>query len=327
MTSLAAQPARTALAAGRAKSRLARRVIETLVRTILIGCAAVSIVTTFAIIAVLLEETRRFFLLPEVTVSEFFLGTEWSPLLGNPKHFGIWPLVIGTMLVTTVAALFSLPLGLITAIYLSEYAPRRVRTFLKPVLEVLAGIPTVVYGFFALTVITPALQEMYSGVETYNALSAGLAIGIMTLPIVSSLSEDALQSVPRSLREGAYAVGATKFDVSLKIVMPAALSGIVASYLLAIARAIGETMIVALAAGNLAPRLFAAGQDLLRPIDPTKQTQTMTGYMVQIFLGDTSAAGVEYRSSYAVAGVLFVMTFAITIIGNRVLAKYREAYQ
>jgi len=302
---------------GRARSRRGRALVERGVQAVLVGCAALSILTTFAIIAVLLEETRRFFTLPEVSLREFFLTSEWSPLLGSEKKFGIWPLVAGTMLVTAVAALVALPLGLITAIYLSEYAPPRLRSVLKPALEILAGIPTVVYGFFALTVITPALQKYVdSSIESYNALSAGLAIGIMTLPIVSSLSEDALRAVPRSLREGAYAVGATRLDVALRVVLPAALSGVVASYLLAIARAIGETMIVALAAGGLA-QLTA---------DPRQQVQTMTGYMVQIFLGDTAAGGVEYRSSYAVAAMLFAITMLVTLAGNRVLARFREAY-
>lgn len=319
--------------------RSVQHVFEYALVALLAVAAAITILTTFGIIGILLEETRRFFLLPEVSTSEFFLGTNWSPLLGSEKHFGIWPLIGGTMLVTGVAACLSLPFGLITAIYLSEYAPARVRAVLKPALEILAGIPTVVYGYFALVALTPALQWLQGGIntlqptfaflpdwlesvifrpiDTYNALSAGIAVGIMTLPIVTSLSEDALRSVPRSLREGAYATGATKFDVSAKVVLPAALSGVVASFLLAIARAIGETMIVALAAGGLA-QLTA---------DPRDQVQTMTGYMVQIFLGDTAAGGIEYQSSYAVAAVLFVMTLALTLIGHFILVRYREEYE
>ena len=252
----------------------------------------------------------------EATVREFLTGTQWSPLLGAEKHFGIWPLVTGTLMVTLIAMLVAIPLGLMTAVYLSEYAHRTVRAILKPVLEILAGVPTVVYGFFALTVITPFLQQMNDGVDIYNVLSAGIAVGIMCLPIVCSISEDSLQAVPRSLREGAYATGATKFDVSLKVVMPAALSGIVASALLAIARAVGETMIVTLAAGNLARMVF----------DPREQGQTMTAYMVQIFLGDTSNFGIEYYSSYAVAASLFVLTFAVTVIGHIIRVKFREEY-
>lgn len=302
---------------GRPRSRAAQRIRERVISGTLLVSGALSVLITFAIIGVLLEEARRFFTMPGVSLTEFFLTTTWQPLLGTEKHFGVWPLVCGTMLVTAVAAALALPLGLITAIYLSEYAPRRLRAALKPVIELLAGIPTVVYGFFALAVITPALQTLGINVDSYNALSAGLAVGIMTLPIVCSLSEDALQAVPRSLREAAYACGGTRLDVSLRVVLPAAFSGVIASYLLAIARAVGETMIVALAAGGLA-QLTA---------DPRDQVQTMTGYIVQIFLGDASSAGVEYGSSYAVAFLLFLMTLAITLIGHRVMLRFREVYQ
>lgn len=268
---------------------------------------------------------------PSIHVSpiDFLFGTEWNPLLGAEKRFGVWPLVVGTLLVATVAMMIAIPFGLITAIFLSEYAPRRVRAVLKPTLEILAGIPTVVYGFFALTVITPALRGgalWITGLFTedptplfgiYNAFSAGAAVGIMCLPIVSSLSEDALQAVPRSLREGAHALGGTRFDVSVKVVVPAALSGVVAAFLLAIARAVGETMIVALAAGNAARLSF----------DPTQEAQTMTAYMVQIFMGDASNFSPEYYSAYAVGATLFVMTFILTLIGARVLKRYREVYE
>ncbi|MHC5025946.1 MAG: phosphate ABC transporter permease subunit PstC [Planctomycetota bacterium] len=283
----------------------------------LVLCAAFSILTTIAIISVLTFETVRFFATDEATLVEFVTGTEWNPLLGSEKHFGVWPLISGTLLVTVVAMLIAIPFGLVTAIYLSEYAPRRLRSCLKPVLEVLAGVPTVVYGFFALTIITPFLRAMHDGFEIYNAASAGIAVGIMCLPIVCSISEDALQAVPRSLREGAYGIGATRYDVSVKVVVPGALSGIVAASLLAVARAVGETMIVALAAGNLA-RLT---------MDPRDQSQTMTAYMVQIFLGDASNFGVEYFSSYAVAATLFIMTFILTIIGHKVRVRFREEYQ
>ncbi len=318
---MTALPANSPLASvartqGRPRSRSLRRMRETVITAALIAAGLFSVLTTFAIIGVLLEETRRFFTMPEVSLREFFLTATWQPLLGAEKHFGVWPLVCGTMLVTGVSAALSLPLGLITAIYLSEYAPRRLRAWLKPVLEILAGIPTVVYGFFALTLITPALQSIGIAVDSYNALSAGLAVGIMTLPIVCSLSEDALQAVPRSLREGAYACGGTRLDVSLRVVLPAALSGVIASFLLAIARAIGETMIVALAAGGLAQLT----------LDPREQVQTMTGYIVQIFLGDASSAGVEYRSSYAVAFLLFAMTLLVTLVGRHVMNRFREEY-
>ncbi|MCI0362978.1 MAG: phosphate ABC transporter permease subunit PstC [Phycisphaerales bacterium] len=300
--------------------------------TSLVLCGTFSILTTMAIVVVLFGEARRFFLMPEVTLAEFLFGLEWNPLLGAEKHFGIWPLVCGTLLVTGIAMLFALPLGLMTAIYLSEYAHRSVRATLKPILEVLAGIPTVVYGFFALTIITPGLQSIYDGFEVYNVFSAGIAVGIMCLPIVCSLSEDALQAVPRSLREGAHGVGATKFDVSVKVVVPAALSGIVAASLLSIARAVGETMIVALAAGNMARNLKAgfdqgAVTGVLSAIDPTESAQTMTAYMVQIFLGDASNFGPEYLSSYAVAAALFIMTFILTVIGHRIRVRFREVYE
>jgi len=292
---------------------------ERLVELGLVGCAGFSILTTFAIIVVLSKETVQFFSLDEVTIREFITGTRWSPLLGAEKHFGIWPLICGTFLVTAVAMLTAIPLGLITAIFLSEYAPRRLRSVLKPILEVLAGIPTVVYGFFALTVITPFLRGLHTDeiFQVYNVLSAGLAVGVMCIPIVCSLSEDALQAVPRGLREGAFGLGATKFEVSVKIVTPAALSGIIAASLLAIARAVGETMIVALAAGNLAVLTY----------DMTQQSQTMTAYMVQIFLGDASNFGPEYLSSYAVAATLFVITFMLTVLGHRIRVKYREVYE
>jgi phosphate transport system permease protein len=317
MTTLPIQSDQFAPAGARPKSKAARNVWERSVMTTLILCGLFSVLTTFSIIVVLAVETRQFFSLPGVRVSEFLTGTQWSPLLGAEKHFGIWPLVCGTLLVTGVAMLLALPLGLVTAVYLSEYAPRKLRAFLKPILEVLAGIPTVVYGFFALTVITPSLQWLHNGFDVYNATSAGIAVGIMCLPIVCSLAEDALQAVPRSLREGAFALGSTKFDVSVRVVVPAALSGIVASFLLAIARAVGETMIVALAAGNLAQMTA----------DPREQIQTMTAYMVQIFLGDASNFGPEYLSSYAVAASLFILTFVLTLIGHRVRVRFREVYE
>jgi len=328
---------------GRAQSRRVQHVREVLARGGLIGCAAFSVVTTFMIVGVLLGESLTFFRPGEgggADLWEFLTGGTWSPLLGSEHHFGVWPLISGTVLVAGIAAALAIPLGLITAIFLSEYAPAPLRAILKPVLEVLAGIPTVVYGFFALTIITPALQgagrwftqsELGAWLgsatgwwragdplfEAYNATSAGIAVAIMCLPIVTSLSEDALRAVPRGLREGAYALGGTRFDVSVKVVVPAALSGVIAAFLLAIARAVGETMAVSLAAGGLANLT----------LNPTESVQTMTGWMVQIFLGDASNFGPEYRSAYAVAMVLFVMTFALTLIGGRVLKRFREEYE
>ncbi|MBW3596542.1 MAG: phosphate ABC transporter permease subunit PstC [Planctomycetes bacterium] len=298
----------------RLRSRAHQRTGEGVV-TVLVACAGVfSVLITAAIVAVLAGQTWTFFRRPEATLAKFFFATEWYPHYGD---FGIWPLVAGTMLVAAVAIAVALPLGLITAIYLSEYAPRRVRAVIKPTLEVLAGIPTVVYGLFAVTVITPGLQRLHEDFQSYNAMAAGLAVGVLCLPIVSSLCEDALRAVPRGLRDGALGLGATKFDVSLKVVVPAAFSGIVSATLLAISRAVGETMIVALAAGNL-PRLTA---------DVRQQTQTMTGYMAQVVGGDVSNFGVEYYSLYAVAAMLFLITFTLTAIGQGIRKRYREVYK
>ena len=299
----------------RRRSHTATHVREWLVRSFLIGCATLSILITFTIIAVLFRETSRFFEMEGVTVAKFFGSTKWSPLFSG--SIGIWPLVSGTLLVTAVAMVVALPLGLVTAVYLSEYAPRKLRNALKPTLEILAGIPTVVYGYFALTIITPGLKWFHEGFNVYNAFSAGLAVGILCLPTVCSLSEDALRAVPRSLRDAAYGLGGTRFDVSAKVVVPAALSGIVSAFLLAIARAIGETMIVALAAGATARMTM----------DPRNEIQTMTGWMVQMALGDASHESMEYFSMYAVAGVLFAITMILTIIGNVVRQRFREAYE
>lgn len=337
MSDSGAMRAPTDFASARPRSHGLQRAKEKLILASLAACGLFSVLTTISIIVVLFGQTLRFFTeYDDVTVTEFTTGLEWNPLLGEEKHFGIWPLVVGTLVVSGVAACVAIPIGLITAIFLSEYAPKRVRAVLKPVLEVLAGVPTVVYGFFALTVITPALRGSgfwLSGLfyddavpifSVYNGLSAGIAVGIMCLPIVTSLSEDALQAVPRALREGAYALGSTRFDVSVRVVTPAALSGVVAAFLLAIARAVGETMIVALAAGGAPPRLH---EDFIGGINPANETQTMTAYMVQIFLGDASQFGVENASSYAVGATLFIMTLILTLIGGRVLKKFREEYE
>ena len=290
---------------------------EWVVKALLAVCSLLSIFVTLAIIYVLFFEASRFFAADEVTFYDFITGAKWNPLIGADKHFGVWALVSGTMWVSLVAMIVALPLGLITAIYLSEYAHPTVRAILKPTLEILAGIPTVVYGFFALTVITPGLRLFHDGFQPFNVTGAGIAVGILCLPIVSSLVEDALRAVPRSLREGAYGLGATKFEVSVKVVVPAALSGIISAFLLAISRAIGETMIVALAAGTR-PHLT---------IDPREDTQTMTGWMVQMALGDVSNYDLSYLSMYAVAAVLFVITLLLTFAGNVVRMRFREEYQ
>jgi len=301
----------------RRRSRAVQKVREGGIISTLVFSGLFSILVTATIIIVLGRETIYFFLSEEVSLGEFFLQTQWNPLLGADKHFGIWPLISGTLLVTAIAMLLAIPLGLITAIFLSEYAPPRLRSILKPALEILAGIPTVVYGFFALVFLTPTLKWFDDGFGSYNAGAAGIAVGVLCLPIVTSLCEDALRAVPRSLREGALGLGATKFDTSIKVVVPAALSGIISAILLAIARAIGETMIVALAAGAT-PKLT---------VDPRESIQTMTGYMVQMALGDVTNFGVEYFSMYAVAATLFVLTFSLTIIGQLIRMRFREAYQ
>jgi phosphate transport system permease protein len=316
MTTLPVEPHQIDAKAGRRRSVTLRKMRESLVVASLVMCGVFSIATTAAIIIVLFTETVKFFGFEQVTLVEFLTDFRWNPLLGAEKHFGIWPLICGTFLVTAVAMGLALPLGLITAIWLSEYAPRAVRNIVKPVLEIIAGIPTVVFGFFALTVITPSLQWLHDGFNVYNVASAGLAVGIMCLPIVASLSEDALRAVPRSLREASYGLGATRVETSLHVVVPSALSGIVAAFLLAIARAVGETMIVSLAAGATARM----------SLDPRGSVQPMTGYMVQIFLGDVSNFGIEYYSSYAVGGTLFVLTFALTIVGQIIRMRFRQAY-
>ena len=322
---------------GRQRSIVLRRVREGGVMSALILSGLFTLFTTVAILIVLANTTLTFLRRPEVSVKDFFFGLQWNPLLGSTKHFGIWPLVAGTMQITVVALLVAGPLGLVTAIWLSEYAPRRVRNILKPVLEIIASIPTVVLGFFALVVITPLLRVEFirnadgspwnwggHGFSSYNSMSAGIAVGILTLPIIVSLGEDALRAVPRSLREASYALGATRFETAIRVVLPAALSGIVAAFLLAIARCVGETMIVALAAGSSPIPLFS---DPSRAIDVRQEIQPMTGYLVQIFMGDASNFGVEYLSSYAVAAMLFAITFLVTLLGDSIRRRYRQAYE
>jgi phosphate transport system permease protein len=276
-------------------------------------CAAVSVFTTVGIIAVLAFETAAF--LREVPVLSFLFGTEWTPLFAN-RQFGVLPLVAGTVLVSVIAMAVALPMGLLSAIYLSEYAPSGVRRVLKPVLEVLAGIPTVVYGYFALQFVTPLLQQVFPTLSGFNALSPGIVMGLMILPLVSSLSEDAMQAVPRGLREGAYALGATRMQTALQVVVPAALSGITAAFILAVSRAVGETMIVAIAAGQQ-PRLTA---------NPFVPIETMTAYIVQVSLGDTPHGTLEYRTIFAVGMLLFLMTFSLNLVSNWLRDRFREEY-
>ena len=301
----------------RYRSRTITRVRESGIMAMLFSSTLLSVLVTASIILILGTETINFFQQDEVTVGEFFLETQWNPLLGSEKHFGIWSLVCGTLLVAGIALLIAVPTGLITAVYLSEYAHPRVRAILRPALEILAGIPTVVYGFFALVFLTPGLKFINEGFGSYNALAAGIAVGIMILPIISSLSEDALRAVPQSLRDAVYGLGGTQFDAAIKVVVPSALSGIISSVLLAASRSIGETMIVALAAGST-PKLT---------LDVREEIQTMTGFMVQMALGDVSNFGVEYYSMYAVAATLFVITFIFTIFGAILRKKFREVYE
>ncbi len=276
-------------------------------------CAILTILTTLGIAAVLIYESVGFF--AEVPLTEFFGDTQWTPQFAE-KHYGIWPLLAGTLMITAIAAVVALPLGLMSAIYVAEYAPSGVRKWLKPSLELLAGVPTVVFGFFALTFVTPLLQEVIPGLRVYNALSAGIVVGILIIPMVASLSEDALRSVPRELARGAYALGATKMEVVLRVLVPSALSGIVASFILALSRAIGETMIVTLAAGAT-PRLT---------LDPTQSIQTMTAYIVQASLGDTPVGTVEYQSLFAVGLVLFLITLGMNIFAGAVVRRFQERY-
>jgi phosphate transport system permease protein len=276
-------------------------------------CALLSIATTIGIIVVLTIETVAF--LRQVSLIEFLTGTEWTPLFAVPR-FGVLPLVAGTALVSLIAMLVALPMGLLSAIYLSEYASEGVRRVVKPVLEVLAGIPTVVYGYFALLFVTPLLQRFVPALSGFNALSPGIVMGIMILPLVSSLAEDAMRGVPRGLREGSYALGATKMQTSLRVVVPAAFSGITAAFILAVSRAIGETMIVAIAAGQQ-PRLT---------FDPTVPVETMTAYIVQISLGDTPQGTLEYRTIFAVGMLLFIGTFGLNLVSAWLRERYREEY-
>ena len=276
-------------------------------------CTLVSVLTTLGIAAVLVFESLNFF--TEVSIIEFLTETRWTPQF-TEKHFGIWPLLSGTLLITVIAALVALPIGLMSAIFIAEYAPSRVRKVLKPGLELLAGIPTVVYGYFALTFMTPLLQNFIPGLNIYNALSAGIVVGVMIIPMVSSLSEDAIRAVPRSLSDGAYALGATRIEVVLRVMVPGAISGIMASFILALSRAVGETMIVTLAAGAM-PNLTA---------NPTESVQTMTAFIVNVSLGDTPQGTVEFYSLFAVGLVLFLITLSMNFLANLIIRRYRERY-
>jgi phosphate transport system permease protein len=291
-----------------------RHAHERRIGVLLLAASAVSILTTMGIVGVLVFESLGFF--AEISVWEFLSGTRWTPLFES-KSFGVLPLLAGSVLVAGGAAVVALPLGLASAIYLSEYAPDRVRRVLKPVLEILAGIPTVVYGFFALLYVTPMLRQIWPDADIFNAASAFIVMGIMIIPMVSSLSEDAMSAVPRALREGAYALGATKFEVATRTVVPAALSGIIASFLLAISRAIGETMIVTIAAGAT-PQLT---------LNPLRSVQTMTAYIAQTSMGELPHGTIEYRTIFAVGLTLFLITLAVNVVSGVVLRRFREVYE
>jgi phosphate transport system permease protein len=291
-----------------------RRLGEDAIKAILGLCALVSVATTVGIVVALVEPALEFF--GEISVVDFLTGTEWAPLF-EPAHFGVVPLIIGTISVTFWACLVAMPFGLGAAIYLSEYARGRTRRILKPALEVLAGIPTVVYGFFALTFVTPLLRDLGIQVEIFNALSAGLVMGVMLIPTVASISEDAMSAVPQDLRDGAYGLGANKLQVSTRIVVPAAISGIIASYVLAISRAIGETMIV----------LIAAGQQPNLTFDPRLAIETMTAFIAATGAGDVPVGSIEYKTIFAVGLTLFIATLCLNLIAIRLVRRWREVYE
>ena len=291
------------------------RLGESAIQALLFLAGILSIFTTLAIVYELGKEAWLFFGSPDVTFAKFFGGTKWQPGIGQ---FGIWPLVTSTLVTSGIAMLVSLPLGLSAALYLSEYASPRARSALKPILEILAGIPTVVYGYFALLFMTPLLQKIFGDqVQVYNMASAGIVMGIMILPLISSMSEDALSAVPRSLREGAYAMGATKLEASLQIVLPAALSGIGAAFIIGISRAVGETMIVAVAAG--------AGPNFT--FNPFQAAETMTGHIARISGGDLSYNSIDYNSLFAIALMLFLVTLVLNLISQKVVERFRERYE
>ncbi len=298
--------------------RKRRNTSERIIGYLLLACAALSIATTVGIVAVLIFEAVEFF--TRVSFWDYLTGTVWRPNR-NPDRgeWGVLPLVSATLTYAAIAMVVAVPIGLMTAIYLGEYAPTSVRSIVKPVLEVLAGIPTIVYGFFALTFLTPeVLQRLFTTMSIYNVLSAGLAIGILIVPLVASLSEDALRAVPRSLREASYALGATKLETSVRVVFPAAVSGIVASIILALGRAVGATMIIVVAGGSRSGEV---------PTDPLSSAQAMTSYIVNVLQGDTSRSDPRYYSLFAVGLTLFVITLILNLISRAFVSRFREAYQ
>lgn len=308
MSALALQPLAEA-------SRKRLRPIERVVEAGLLLAAVFSVCVTAGIVYVLVSEAMPFFGHEEVHLWDFLTDTQWTPLFAD-KHFGILPLVSGTLMTTAIALLVAMPVGTVIAIWLSEFASPRIRDLLKPVLELLSAVPTVVYGYFAITAVAPAMQTLYPGLPLFNMLSAGLVMGLMIVPYVSSLSEDAMRAVPMLLREGSYGLGANRLTTALRVVFPAALSGIAASYVLAVSRAVGETMIVAIAAGNQ-PKLT---------LDPTEGAATITAYIVQVSLGDLPHGSLEYQSIFAAGIALFIMTLGFNLVGAGLRRRYRQAY-
>jgi len=300
---------------------------EMAIRGFLFVCGAISIAITIGILYELGKESLLFFQDEQVGVFEFLTDTFWQP---GAARFGIWPLVLGTLLISIIAMLVAVPIGLAAAIYLSEYASRRVRGFFKPVLEILVGIPTVVYGFFALTFMTPLLRGAFGAnvVGFFNVLSAGIVVGILIVPLISSLSEDALSAVPDSLRQAAYALGASKLEVSTRVVVPAALSGIAAGVVIAMSRAVGETMVVTLAAGA-SPRNFTLGEDSFFGyiLNPFQGAQAMTGYIAITANGDLAYNTVQYNSIFAIGLTLFFMTLGLNALSRRLVKRFRQAYE
>ncbi|HEY9571387.1 MAG TPA: phosphate ABC transporter permease subunit PstC [Metalysinibacillus sp.] len=298
----------------KSKGKGLKNTAEKAMPVLLFMAAAFSVLTTFAIVFTLIFETFEFF--QRVSITDFLFGTEWLPFSGKEPLFGILPLIAGTLKVTLIAVVVAVPLGIASAVYLSEYASEGARRVIKPILEVLAGVPTIVYGFFALTFVTPMLQQLIPSLKVFNALSPGIVVGIMILPMITSLSEDAMSSVPQAMREGALGLGSTKLEVSLKVVLPAALSGIMASVVLAVSRAIGETMIVSLAAGST-PKF---------DLGVTDSVQTMTAYIVQVATGDAGYGTTIYYSIYAVGFTLFIFTLVMNLLAHYISKRFREEY-
>jgi phosphate transport system permease protein len=300
---------------------------ESVIQALLFLCGMLSVVTTIGIVYELGKEALLFFQDSQVSVAEFFTTTRWQPQL---LEFGIFPLVLATLIISVIALVVALPLGLASAIYLSEYASARVRGVMKPILEVLAGIPTVVYGYFALTFMTPLLRSIFglNTVEIFNTASAGIVIGILITPLISSLAEDALHAVPLDLRQAAYGLGATKLEVSMRIVVPAALSGITAAFVIAMSRAVGETMVVAIASGA-SPRNFSIGEDSLFGyiLNPFVAGEAMTGHIVRISSGDLSYNSIDYNSIFAIGLTLFVLTLGLNMVSRRFVERFREVYE